>query len=186
MRPLVAVFAHWLHLLSLCVWLGGIVVWGAVGAPSVFAEVRAREGPATAGPLHAFAGAAVTRGFERLGVLTLVAGAAMFFSGLAYARLAALCRVRATVRSVVTLGALGVAAWTALWLMPEMARAAGDPDRFQPLHHLSRHAFQAQAVLLAGAALLTGWLDLAPPGFGHVGESRAAAASPAAVGNSTA
>lgn len=162
MRTLAAVALSWLHQLALSLWLGGILILGAVAAPAVFGTAKAHGDTARGMPLYTFAGEAMGVAFQRFNTLVLVAGALMLLAGLAYGSLAGLCPVRLRVRAALTAVCWGIALWMALSLFPQMeaARAQGQMDAFDGFHQWSRLAFQAEALLLLAVTALTGWLHL--------------------------
>jgi uncharacterized membrane protein len=162
MRDLAAIVLSCLHLLALSVWMGGIMVLGAVAAPAVFGTAR-RAGDVERGmPLYDFAGTIMTEVFRRFGWAALVAGAVMLAAGLGYGLLARLCRRRLAARAACTGLAWGIAAALTFVLFPRMmeAQAAGRFDLFDGMHRAYSSGFQAQLLLLLGAAALTGWLHL--------------------------
>jgi uncharacterized membrane protein len=150
----------WLHQVALSLWLGGIVIIGAVVAPATFGSARAQGQTDSSQPLFAFAGQVLGEVFRRFNYVVLVAGTLMLVAGVRYASLSGFCRKRITVRAALTAVALGIAAWLSAAVYPEMfaARARGDMATFEPLHKASTTAFQAQMVLLLGVAALTAWM----------------------------
>jgi hypothetical protein len=171
MRTVFAVGLNWLHQVLLSVWLGGIVVLGAIAGPAVFGAARQAGDTHHGTPLWDFAGTAMGLVFARFNVLLLVGSAVMLAAGIGYGQLAGLCRRRMTVRAGLTALAWLVVLWTEFSLFPQMnaARIQGNLDAFDSMHHLSRHAFEAQMLLLLTVAALTGWmhLDLAPYASEH-------------------
>ena len=77
MRPYLATALHWLHQIGLALWLGGILMVGAVTAPAVFGSAR-RAGDTQPGtPLYDFASTVMTVIFERFNWVVLAAGVLM-------------------------------------------------------------------------------------------------------------
>lgn len=162
MRTFGSVILSWLHTVALSVWLGGVLVLGAVTAPAVFGSAR-RAGDVQRGmPLYDFAGSVMTEAFRRFNTLVLVAGLLMLLAGLGYGLLAGICRKRLLVRAALTGIAWGIAAWSLFSLFPQMmdAQAAGRMDAFDAVHETYSTGFEAQVLLLLGVAALTGWLHL--------------------------
>jgi uncharacterized membrane protein len=162
MRTFSAVALNWLHQIALSLWLGGIAVIGIVAAPAVFGTARAQGQTATSQPLYRFAGEAMGEVFRRFNYVVLIAGVLLLVTGLAYGTLAGLCKRRLMVRAVLTLLALGVAAWVTFGLYPELVRvrSGGEMGAFDQLHHTYSMAFQVQLLLLVTVAALTGWMHL--------------------------
>ena len=149
-------FLDWVHLVGISVWLGGIVVWGAIGAPAVFRAARSAGHTEPGMALFDFAGTAVSLGFERFGRLALVLGLIALVSGVGAALLQRACPVRLTVRALLTLAAAGLAAWLDGAVVPSMAALRGSGSaEFARLHDLSANLYRAEAVLLLGILALT-------------------------------
>jgi uncharacterized membrane protein len=162
MRRFTVVFLNWIHQVALSLWLGGIVIIGAVVAPATFGSARAQGQTDSSQPLFAFAGQVLGEVFRRFNYVVLAAGVLLLVGGVGYARLAGVCSKRIAVRAVLTAVALGIAAWLSFSVYPEMfaARARGDMEPFEAMHRMSTMAFQAQMVLLLGVAALTGWMSV--------------------------
>jgi hypothetical protein len=178
-RALLAAALLWLHHLALAFWLGGIFALGMVAAPAVFGTAKAAGQVDNTQPLYRFAGEALGEVFRRFNLAVLIAGAVLVLAGAAHARLAAVCRIRAGVRTLLGVAATALAAYAAFGLTPPMlaARAAADWGAFDALHDQYTLAFKAQTILLLGSLALTTLM--------HVPEApRAAAetASPAELG----
>jgi uncharacterized membrane protein len=150
------------HQAALSVWVGGILVLGAIAAPAIFGTARASGATERGMPLFDFAGTAMGAAFERFSVLAVVLGGVVLVAGVGYGRLSDLCPVRLRVRGVLTALAWIGALVLAKKIIPEMnaARAGSDAGQFDQLHHLSSFCFQAQALLLLAVTGLTGWLHL--------------------------
>lgn len=162
MRTFAAVALNWLHQLAMSLWLGGILVFGAVTAPAVFGTAKRMGQTTMADPLYNFAGTAITEGFRRFNYVVLVSGVLLLVSGLAYGHLAGLCPVRLKVRALLVAAGLGLAAWLTFGMFPQLlaAKAQGQMALFDRLHHTYSLGFQAQMVLLLGVAALTAYLHL--------------------------
>jgi hypothetical protein len=163
MRTLSAVVLHSLHQLALSLWLGGIVVLGAIGAPSIFGTAK-RAGDTRWGmPLYTFAGEALGEAFRRFNYLVLVAGGVMLLAGLAAGFLEGRDRRPAFGRAALTVVAWGAAAWLTFSLYPQMlqARGAGDMALFDRLHRTYSTGFSLQMLLLLGVIVLTAWMHRA-------------------------
>lgn len=171
MRTFLSAGLSWLHQVALSVWLGGILVVGAVTAPAVFGTAKAQGQTEISQPLYRFAGEAMGEVFRRFNYLVLAAGVLLLLSGVGYALLTGVCRRRMLARAVLNVLALGVAGWVTFGLYPQMvqARSAGQMGGFDQMHHTYSAAFQAQLILLLGIAALTALI--------HVRESHAPARS---------
>lgn len=162
MRKALTLILCWLHQVALSVWLGGIVVVGAVAAPGVFRTAKAQGHTDMSFPLYRFAGEALGEVFRRFNYVVLAAAMVMLLAGLAYGALAGFCPRRIGVRAVLTLLAGGIALWVTLVLYPELIRLrdSGQMTTFDQIHRTYSSAFQAQLILLFGVAGLTGWMHL--------------------------
>lgn len=162
MRTLAAVLLSSLHQLALSVWMGGIVVLGAVAAPAPFKAAKAQGATHWGMPLYDFAGTAAGLMFGRFNAVVLICGMLLLVAGLAYGSLADLCRVRVRVRAALTLAALAIAGYVTVALYPQMLeiRQAGDMQAFDALHHTYSAWFRGQLALLLGVTALTGWMHL--------------------------
>src|SRR5690349_12761748 len=95
-------FLDWLHQLCLAVWLGGILVLGAIGAPGVFRAAKQMGHTQRGMTLFDFAGSVAASLFTRFNVLALIVGAVMLAAGIAYGVRTGFCRRRLAVRSILT------------------------------------------------------------------------------------
>ncbi|MBM3459129.1 MAG: DUF4149 domain-containing protein [Armatimonadetes bacterium] len=162
MRAVPVVLLQTLHQFALAVWLGGLLVLGAVAAPAVFGAARASGDTEWGMPLYNFAGVAMGEAFGRFQWLALLSGAVALITGAIYPPLAGLCRMRRTVRAALTVLALAVTAYQVLVLFPEMtaARLSGRRDAFEELHQAYSASGRFQALVLFAVMALTGWLHL--------------------------
>ena len=169
MRTFALVTLNWLHQIALSVWLGGILVVGAVAAPAVFRTAKAQGQTDMSQPLYRFAGEAMGEVFRRFNYVVLAAAALLLLSGIAYGALAGLCRKRITVRAVLTVLATAIALWVTFGLYPELVRlrVSGEMVSFDQMHRTYSTAFQGQLVLLLGVAALTGWMHLGKTAHGR-------------------
>ncbi len=161
-RTHLAVLGAWTHQVALALWLGGIAVAGGVAAPAIFGSARKAGDTHWGTPLYNFAGEAAGVMFGRLNYLALVCAVLALISGLLYARAARFCRVRSTVRAVLTLVALGLVTWLTFGVYEQMLglRAAGDMQAFDGLHRLYSSVYLAQGVLILTVMALTNWMHL--------------------------
>jgi len=161
-RLLAAVGLHWLHQVLLSLWLGGILILGAVAAPGVFGAAKAAGDTQRGTRLYDFAGTAMGMAFQRFALLVLGVGLLMTLAGVAYGMLSGLCRRRTIARAGLTALAWCINIWMVFSIFPQMqaAREMKQMEMFDILHHTSSNAFLAQAVLLLGVAALTSWMHL--------------------------
>lgn len=159
-RTLAVVGLDWLHQLLLSLWLGGILILGAVAAPGVFGAAKAAGHTERGMRLWDFAGAAMGMAFQRFALLILVVGLLLTVTGATHGLLGGLCLRRTMARAALTLVAWGISVWMVFGIFPQMeaARSLKNMAVFDVLHHTSSNAFLAQAVLLLGVAALTAWL----------------------------
>lgn len=162
MRNFAVLALQWLHQIALSLWLGGILIVGAVVAPAVFRTAKAQGHTDMSQPLYRFAGEAMGEVFRRFNYVILAAAAVLLVTGIAYGFLAGLSRRRVTMRAVLTLLAAGVAVWVTFALYPELVRlrTSGEMVTFDQMHRTYSTAFQAQLLLLLGVTALTGWMHL--------------------------
>jgi hypothetical protein len=148
---------HWLHQVLLSLWLGGILVLGAVAAPGVFGAAKAAGHTQRGMPLYTFAGVAMGDVFERFAAMIMVVGLLLAVTGVAYGQLGGLCRRRTIVRAAITVVAWGLTVWMAFGVFPQMdtARELKNMALFDSLHNLSSNVFKAQALLLLGVAAIS-------------------------------
>lgn len=160
MRNFFSAALSWLHQVALSLWLGGILIIGAVTAPAVFGTAKSQGQTDASQPLYRFAGEAMGEVFRRFNYVVIVAGVLLLLTGIAYGALSGACRKRLTVRALLTGAALGFGVWVTFVLYPQMvaARAAGVGADFDAMHRTYSMAFQAQLVLLLGVAALTAWM----------------------------
>src|SRR5579871_3619464 len=155
-RTLMPTFLDTLHALALMLWLGGIVVIGAIVAPAAFH---------VAGLTKMQAGSVVGESLRRLGPVIEVGGLVMvavqYLERRRYLRSRALF-LADSVRQVLTLGALLLAEYGKYVLFPALdsARAANNLASFDRFHHLYSALAMVQVWLLLGVAVLTAWLQL--------------------------
>jgi uncharacterized membrane protein len=162
MRTFGAALLYTLHQVGLSLWLGGMIVLGAVSAPAVFRTAKQSGHTEWGMPLYNFAGTATGEGFRRFNYVVLAAAVLMLVTGLAYGFLAGLCRRRLLTRAALTGVAAAIAVWLTVALFPQLIalRGAGQMEQFQAVHHTYSSAFHLQALLLLGVAFLTGWMHL--------------------------
>jgi uncharacterized membrane protein len=162
MRKVAVIVLQWLHQVALSLWLGGMLVLGAIGAPAVFRVAKDAGHTDWSMELYRFAGTATGIAFGRFNYLALAACGVMLLSGLAYGALAGFPRKALVLRAALTLAAGAVVVWLAFWMFPEMLalRAQGRMAAFDQLHRTYSAAYQAQALLLFVVIGLTGWLHL--------------------------
>jgi uncharacterized membrane protein len=162
MRKVAVILLQCLHQVALSLWLGGMLVLGAIGAPAVFRAAKDAGHTDWSMELYRFAGTATGLAFDRFNYLALAACAVMLVSGLAYGALAGFPRKALVLRAALTLVAGAVVVWLAFWMFPEMLalRAQGRMAAFDQLHRTYSAAYQAQALLLFVVIGLTGWLHL--------------------------
>jgi hypothetical protein len=158
--PIVALF--WLHEVLLGLWLGGILVIGAIVAPAVFGAARSAGHLARGASLYDFAGVALGVVFHRFTVAAMLAGLVVLPAGIIYGAAAGVCPRRIAVRAALVAIAWLLAAWMLFSLFPEMnvARTQQRWERFDELHRHATHHFQLQALLLAAATAFTAWMHL--------------------------
>ena len=155
-RTLLPTLLDTLHALALMLWLGGIVVIGAIVAPAAFHVV---------GLTKMQAGSVVGESLRRLGPVIEICGivmvAAQYLLRRRYLRSRTLF-LADSVRQVVTLGALLLAEYGKYVLFPALdaARAANNMAAFDQSHHLYSSLAMAQVWLLFAVAVLTAWLQL--------------------------
>jgi hypothetical protein len=161
MRAFFTTLAHWLHQVALSMWLGGILVIGAVVAPSVFGSARAAGDTKAGTPLYDFAGVVMTEAFRRFNGVVLAAGLLMVVCGLAYGLSAPICRRGVLGRAVLTSAAWACAAWLSFSLFPQLmaAREAGNTEVFKAMHETYSNGFKLQMFLLLATAALTAWIE---------------------------
>jgi hypothetical protein len=161
MRPVFITLAHWVHQLALSLWLGGILIIGAVVAPSVFGTARAAGDTQSGMPLFDFAGQVMTEAFRRFNWVVLAAGALMLICGLASGLPAPVCRKGVLARAALTAVAWAGAAWLTFGLFPQLleARAAGNDAAFKSMHETYSMGFKAQMFLLLAIAAVTAWIE---------------------------
>ena len=161
MRAFTATIFHWIHQIGLTLWLGGILIVGAVVAPSVFGQAKALGETHAGMPLYDFASQVMNVAFGRFNWVVLISGVLMLIGGLGSGMLTPICRRGVLGRAALTAGAWVVAAWLAFSLYPAMlaAKAAGQTEVFQSMHKTSSSGFQIQLLLLLAVAGLTAWLE---------------------------
>jgi hypothetical protein len=161
MRAFTATVFHWVHQIGLTLWLGGILIIGAVMAPSVFKEAKALGDTHAGMPLYDFASHVMNVAFGKFNGIVLASGVLMLIGGLGSGMLSQLCRKGTWLRAGITLGAWAVAGWLALSLYPAMmaAKAAGQADVFKSMHSTYNTGFMVELVCLLAVAGLTAWLE---------------------------
>lgn len=179
MRAFTATFFHWVHQIGLTLWLGGILIIGAVLAPSVFGQAKALGDTHPGTPLYDFASQVMNVAFGKFNYVVLVAGVLMLVGGVGSGMLAQLCRKGTWLRAGLTLAAWGVAGWLAFSLYPQMlaAKAAGQTEVFRAMHKTYSSGFMVQLICLLAISGLTAYLEAgkrvakeAPSAAGVVGE----------------
>lgn len=148
-------FLRFLMLFSLAVWVGGIVFFGAVMAPTLFSTLPTRH----------LAGAVVTRSLTALHWIGIVAAVVFLVSSLLHSYLVQGALHALSVRNVLIVLMLVITLLSQFGISPKMAalRAemgeidaveAGDPRRleFNELHQMSTRA--ETLVLLMGIAVV--------------------------------
>ena len=161
MRAFTATIFHWVHQIGLTLWLGGILIVGAVVAPSVFGQAKALGDTHAGMPLYDFASQIMNVAFGRFNWVVLASGVLMLIGGLGSGMLTPLCRRGVWGRAALTLGAWAVAAWLAFFLYPALleAKAVGQTDVFKALHKTYNTGFMVQLVTLLAISGLTAWLE---------------------------
>lgn len=142
-------------------WLGGILIIGAVVAPSVFGSARAAGDTQSGAPLYDFAGLVMTEAFRRFNGVVLVAGLLMLACGLAYGLSSPICRKGVVTRAAFTAVAWSCAAWLSFSLFPQLmaARDAGNAEAFKAMHETYSTGFKLQMLLLLATAAVTAWIE---------------------------
>ncbi|MGE0445793.1 MAG: DUF4149 domain-containing protein [Vicinamibacterales bacterium] len=154
---------RYVYVLALVVWLGGMVVLGAVVAPTIFQVLQA--GDAANG--RALAGAAFEATLVRFHTVAYVSGGLLLLT-LALMRILGPKPVHFNARVLIVLAMLGLAmysGWVVLGRIDEIQAAvgtlpsrlpAGDPRRleFDSLHTLATRLMSANIV---GALILLYW-----------------------------
>jgi uncharacterized membrane protein len=154
---------RYIYVLALVVWLGGMIVLGAVVAPTIFQVLQATE-PATG---RALAGEAFGAMVARFHYVAYVAGAALLLSLTAMALLGPRPS-RFAIRMALAATMLAVAIYSGVGVLGEIDRiqaavgtlpsslAAGDARRlrFDALHVRSTRLMSLNVIL---ALLLLGW-----------------------------
>jgi uncharacterized membrane protein len=151
------VFVRWLHQVCLAIWIGGIVVIGAVVAPIAFRHsgLEPRQ-----------AGSVVGGSLGRFNVISYVAGALLILAELAEIRLVPRLierRRRLAVLRLLAAGSmLGLALYLGLGLAPAMTRdrASGEMARFDAGHRRYERLADMELGLALASALLTAALSL--------------------------
>jgi len=161
MRAFLMTLAHWLHQVALAMWLGGILIIGAVVAPSVFGSARAAGDSHAGTPLYDFAGLVMTEAFRRFNGVVLLAGLLMLICGLAYGIPAPICRKGVLARAAFTGAAWTCAAWLSYSLFPQLlaARETGNTEVFKAMHETYSNGFKFQMVMLLATAAMTAWIE---------------------------
>lgn len=156
MKPLI-IFARWLHVMGLAVWIGGLLVIGAIVAPVAFKH---------SGLTPALAGNVVAGSFARFNVLSYVVVALLLCAqGIEWGGLAKTSpkwRRLAAGRLLLTVAMLALALYLGLSVAPQMFadRAAGSKAAFDALHHFYGALARVQVFLAMGVALLSAWMSL--------------------------
>lgn len=161
MRAFTATFFHWIHQVGLTLWLGGILITGAVFAPSIFGQAKALGDTHAGMPLYDFASQIMNVAFGKFNGVVLASGVLMLIGGIGSGMLTPLCRKGVWGRAALTAGAWAVAAWLALSLYPQMlaAKAAGQADVFKSMHQTYNLGFMVQLLALLAISGLTAYLE---------------------------
>jgi hypothetical protein len=161
MRAFTASVLHWAHQIGLTLWLGGILIIGAVLAPAVFGQARALGDTHAGTPLYDFASQVMNVAFGKFNLVVLTSGVLMLVGGVGSGLLSGLCRRGVLGRAMLTLGAWAVAAWLAFSLYPQMmdAKAAGQVDVFKSMHKTYNMGFMIQLFALLAISGLTAYLE---------------------------
>ncbi len=138
-------------LLSLVVWIGGIVFFAFVVAPALFTIL----------PTPHLAGLVVTRSLKALHWMGLVAGLVYLASSLAYARLTAASAQPLAARNLLAYGMLALTAVLQFSIIPRMDAlrlAVGQIDAVAPDNpvRVQFNALHVWSTRLEGAVLLLG------------------------------
>lgn len=155
MKRLLPTLFDTLQTLALALWLGGMVVIGAVVAPAAFhiaGLTRMQSGMVVGESLRAFGNVIEICGLVMIG--------AQFLTRRRYQRSRPLF-LGDGVRQLLTFGALLLAEYGKYSLFPmlDKARLANDMAGFDRLHHLYSSLAMVQVWLLVGIAGLTAWLQ---------------------------
>jgi hypothetical protein len=152
----VNVVSRWVRTVGLGIWIGGMVMIGAIVAPVAFHH---------AGMNRIHAGEFVGLCLSRFNAASYVAGALLILAEIAEARFALSAATRErrlrTLRFGCAAGLLGIAVYLGMDLMPAMLaeKAAGRMAEFDAGHHLYEAASQVQLLLAFASALLTAMID---------------------------
>jgi hypothetical protein len=161
MRAFTATVLHWVHQIGLMLWLGGILIIGAVLAPAVFGQAKAAGDLHADTPLYDFASQVMNVAFGKFNGIVLGSGLVMLIGGVGSGLLSQLCRKGTWLRAGLTLIAWGIAAGLAFTLYPQMlaAKAAGQAEAFRAMHKTYNLGFMAQLFLLLAISGLTAYLE---------------------------
>jgi Domain of unknown function (DUF4149) len=144
-------FLRYLMLLSLVVWLGGLIFFSFVVAPSAFAVLPTRH----------MAGSLVSRSLSLLHWMGIVSGLVLLVASLLYSRVTTGAAHLFAARHLLIVGMLALTCVSQFGISPRMARlraTVGEIDRV-PLNDPARVQFNALHVWstrLEGGVLLAG------------------------------
>ena len=160
MRRASGIICAWLYQVALAVWLGGIVVLGAVAAPAIFGAAKDAGQHDWGQPLYRFAGVALGEAFSRFNSLGVASGVLALIAGLAAAKLLDWRGMPVPISGALTLLALAVMVYLTYSLYPTMMahREAGEMARFDAGHQRYVQAFNVVMVLLLVVEGLALWM----------------------------
>lgn len=135
--PTTAALTSFVFQLAWAIWIGGLIVLGAVSAPGSFKTARAWPEPGSWEVVHRFAGIAAGEAFRRFNHVALACGVTLLIVGIA------ICpnnvsqpRVHAA-RLVLVASCLAITCWQTFVMFPEMDyyRLAGWWQVVDAFHH---------------------------------------------------
>lgn len=153
------VLLGWLYRLAQAVWLGGILMLGAIAAPAVFQTAKAQGDKHTGTPLYDFAGLAASAIFGRLNGACVAAGAVMLVTGAALGSLLRWPRIEVRLRAALTALATATALWLHFGYYPRMIalRDAHQMEAFDAMHRAYRSWVLLEALFLFGVLAVDAW-----------------------------
>lgn len=152
--------AQAVHTIAYALWLGGVIVIGAVVAPSAFAV--AAHAPQLAGDRqaqNAIAGGIVGASLKSFNILSYVCGLMMLFAD-AFESLGGFgerFRRLTFARSMMTVVILAISLYLGTHLMPLLDVTARGTVAFELLHHEYVYITEAQIPILLLIPVLTAW-----------------------------
>lgn len=164
MKNALPIFAKFLNIIGLSLWLGGLIAIGALVAPTAFSIVRVNPVFAGNATLQAqIAGGIVGGSLRHFNVLCYACGVLLILANiLLWPNLNRPGRIAAILSVAATVILLGTALYQGFSLFPTMdtAQAQGNMPLFDSLHHrYEALAIQLQFPLLLVLAALTAWRD---------------------------